>query len=49
MSTGKGSSYLGTLTALGVIRLHFVVMVKIVAFLCVVELKLKDSMTIQSC
>ena len=52
MSTGKGS-YLGKLTTLGVSRSHFVAMVKIVAFLCVVELKLKEQpstiMTVQSC
>lgn len=52
MSTGKGS-YFGQLTALGVSRLHFVAMIKIVAFLCVVELTVKEqpiiSMTIRSC
>ena len=45
MSTGKGS-YLGKLTAQGVSRPHFVAMVKIVAFLCVVELKLKEQPSI---
>jgi hypothetical protein len=35
-------SYHGKLTAVGVSRSHFVAVVKIVAFVCVVELTLKE-------